>query len=92
MTPKDKAEELIIKYSNFVSAWTHTSKPKERPTARFEGIGMKIGRAKQCALIAIEEIENVGCWVSKEFAEKEGFGPESTEEFWRDVRMELERF
>lgn len=56
MTPKEKAEELLKKYNNYVSAWTSTNKPDENPSARYEGNRMKIGRAKQCALIAVDEM------------------------------------
>lgn len=56
MEPKEKAKELVKKYYNFVSGWTSTNRPDENPSAQFEGEEMRIGRAKQCALIAIEEI------------------------------------
>ena len=56
MEPLEKANELVKKYYNFVSAWTSTNYPGEKPSAQFEGEKMRIGRAKQCALIAIEEI------------------------------------
>ena len=56
MEPKDKAKELVKKYYNYVSGWTSTNRPDEAPSAQYEGEKMKIGRAKQCALIAVEEI------------------------------------
>lgn len=55
--------------------------------------GVKVtdwSQAKDCALICVDEIEGVGCWVAKELAEKYGWGPECTEEFWKDVRTEIE--
>lgn len=57
-TPKDKAEQLVGKYYNFVSGWTSMNKPWEKPSARYEGKAMKVGRAVQCALIAVDEILN----------------------------------
>ena len=82
MTPLEKAKELLDKMNNQVI------KPKDwqkaSDYAKFD--------LKRKVSIVIDEIENVGCWVSKECAEKEGFEPESTEEFWQDVRLELERF
>ncbi len=30
-------------------------------------------------------------WVAKECAEKEGFSPECTEEFWDEVEIELDK-
>lgn len=56
MTPQDKAKELVKQFYNFVSGWTSTNRPDENPSAQYEGEEMKIGRAKQCALIAVDEI------------------------------------
>jgi len=56
MNAQDKAKELVSKYYNYVSAWTVTNLPNEAPEAIYEGKKMKIGRAKQCALIAVDEI------------------------------------
>lgn len=57
-TPKEKAEYLMERYYNFVSGWTTMNKPWEKPSARYEGKSMKIGRAIQCSLIAVDEIMN----------------------------------
>ena len=56
MNAQDKAKELVSKYYNYVSAWTVTNLPNEAPEAIYEGKKMKIGRAKQCALIAVDEM------------------------------------
>jgi hypothetical protein len=56
MEPKDKAKELVKKYYYLVSEWTSTNLPNEIPTAIYEGEEMKIGRAKECAMIAVNEI------------------------------------
>ena len=80
MTPLEKAKELLDKMNNEkigYSVWKKASDYAKKDL-------------KRKVLIVIVEIENVGCWVSKECAEKEGFSIETTEEFWQDVRLELE--
>jgi hypothetical protein len=49
MTPKEKAEELIKKYSNLTI------------TSHIVYFAQVEHFAKQCALIAVEEILNIGC-------------------------------
>ena len=56
MTPEEKAIHLVRQYYCFVSGWTSTNTPDEAPSAQYEGEKMKIGRAKQCALIVVNEI------------------------------------
>ena len=56
MEPRNKAEELFNKYYNFVSGWTTTKVSDIAISANYEGEEMRIGRAKQCALIAVNEI------------------------------------
>ena len=56
MTPKEKAEELFNSYYNYVSGWTSTSRHDEYPSAVYEGQKMRVGRAKECAFIAVDEI------------------------------------
>lgn len=56
MDAKQKAKELIYQHLNYTSSWTTISKPTDvSPQAIFEA-GMKIGRAKQCAIISMEEV------------------------------------
>ena len=57
-TAEEKARELVKQYYNYVSGWTSTNKPDEYPSAQYEGEMMKVGRAKQCALITCDEILN----------------------------------
>jgi transcription elongation factor GreA-like protein len=81
MTAKEKAKELLDKMNNQVvkkDDWDKASEYAKKDLKR------------KC-LIVIDEIENVGCFVGKECATKEGFGVETTEEFWQDVRLEMER-
>ena len=69
MTPKEKAEELVEKFSDL------------------EDGEMYIGKAKQCALIAVDEIIN----------SLENYGKESDElqnmendfRYWQEVKQEL---
>ena len=69
MTPKEKAEELVEKFSDL------------------EDGEMYIGKAKQCTLIAVDEIIN----------SLENYGKESDElqnmendfRYWQEVRQEL---
>ena len=60
---RNKAKELIKEHYNFVSGWTSTNKPDENPSAQYEGEEMKIGRAKQCALITVKQMmEEHSCY------------------------------
>jgi transcription elongation factor GreA-like protein len=81
MNAKEKANELMSRMNGQIITkkdWEKASDYAKKDLKR------KVS-------IVIDEIENVGCWVAKECAEKEGFGIETTEEFWQDVRIELQR-
>jgi hypothetical protein len=67
MTPKEKAEELILKY---LKIKTHKI---------FNGWWHKI-TAKQCALIAVEQIQNL-CWGNNQVGIN----------YWNDVKNEIEK-
>jgi len=83
---RQKAKELIKLYYNFVSGWTSINKPNENPEVRYEGEGMKIGRAKQCALICVGEILNEP---KMKFS---GNGVNDLHyKFWENVKKEIER-
>lgn len=86
MTPKEKAEELIEKYSQYVSGYVGSSM-----LTNTEYPEMIIKSAKNCALICVEEIMEVGCWMSVSLVDKFGITEESTEEFWIEVKRELEK-
>ena len=47
MTPREKAEELVHKYVKLTDNWVYGIKNWEHK--------------KQCALIAVDEILNIGC-------------------------------
>lgn len=55
MTPYDKAVELVRSFNPYVNFWTTISKPHETPQCVAEA-GQRKGRAKQCALICVDQI------------------------------------
>lgn len=59
MTAKEKATELIGKFYDYTSGWSsiRTGNGKE-VDAIYHGEEMKLGRAKQCALITVYELLN----------------------------------
>lgn len=60
---REKAKELIREHYNFVSGWTSINKLAGLPSAQYEGEEMKIGRAKQCALITVKRmLEEHSCY------------------------------
>ncbi len=89
MTPHEKAQELIQKYSNYVSGWTSINKPQQNPAAKYEGSGMKYGRAIQCALIAVNELIDCTHSVDTRPPYYQDIN-ESTTEFWVKVKNELQ--
>ena len=56
MTPKEKAKELVDKYSTYVVMWSG-------------GIEVETQNVKQCALIAVDEILKVAFYASNEIYE-----------------------
>jgi hypothetical protein len=68
MTPKEKAEELVLKYLRMKTAkmfngWWHKQ------------------MAKQCAIIAVDEILKI-TWVDKFLI---------TGDYWQEVKQEIEK-
>ena len=66
MTPKEKAKDLVLQFYEVV-------KNKYPSTS-----GMPL--AKQCALIAVDEIQNL-CWNNNEVGIK----------YWNEVKKEIEK-
>jgi len=64
MTPKEKAKELVALYCQLLSIRDYENKEK----------------AKQCALIAVDEIQNL-CWNNNEVGIK----------YWNEVKQEIEK-
>ena len=74
MTPKEKAQELIEKYE----------KLDIEIGGQYDGyLTMKIHDAKQCALIAVNEIDDAINWHELDTPNKEW-------DFWHDVKIELQ--
>lgn len=90
---KEKAKELIKEYYNFVSGWTSTNRTDEYPSAQYEGELMKIGRAVQCAEIAVKLMLNRTLWVDMEEYKRHpgSWNIEDIEEFWMNVLSELNK-
>jgi hypothetical protein len=71
MTPKDKAEELVNKFHKFTYTAVHAHKTSG-----------EYADAKQCALIAVDEILN--------FINTDAFSY-TNEEYWKEVKQEIEK-
>jgi hypothetical protein len=87
MTDKEKAKELVTKYYDYVSGWTSTNRPDQRPSAQYEGEKMKTGRAIQCALIAVEQIETALTDFGQESDELQNMDSEFR--FWDKVKNSI---
>jgi hypothetical protein len=90
---RKKAKKLVGEYYNYVSGWTSTNKPDEKPNAQYEGEERKIGRAIQCAKIVAQQILDLDVvWYRKRAIGKPDFiRAEMTREFWEDVMKELNK-
>jgi hypothetical protein len=75
MTPQEKAQELINKFS---SGYPIISKMNTR--------NMYISEAKQCALIAVQEII-----LSNPHSNPFNTGVYSTMSYWQEVKKEIEK-
>ena len=75
MTPKEKAKELVDRFSNYVD-YTECDLLNERETM--------LKNAKQCALICIDEItySNFNCLKPSECYQEDNF--------WNEVKQEIE--
>jgi hypothetical protein len=67
MTAKEKAEDLFNKFKEFTEDWDV-----------LDGYVVDIYRAKQCALIAVEEVLGY-------------MGADRGTEFWQEVKIEIEK-
>jgi len=74
MTPKQKAQELIDKYLKA----SFNCKDCDMPYCDMKCTSLNIREAKQCALIAVDEILSVVWYV-----------PVDTE-YWQEVKQEIE--
>ena len=69
MTPKEKAEALVERFRMNVLDW--------------EGCSINGHKAKQCALIAVDEIINTASHVY------DSFWPMNTKDYWQEVKQEI---
>ena len=89
MTPKEKAEELITKYSNQVFTVFDVDR-FDNKTVTYKGV-LVVESAKQCALIAVDEILNSFYNVFDDFvveSSKVG-GYRNMKDYWREVETEI---
>jgi hypothetical protein len=75
MTPKEKAKELVDKYI-----------PHTRVFHEVLGWEDYIDSAKQCALIAIDEIIQA----TKQYSYSVGYGMLTQDKYWQEVKTEIE--
>jgi len=84
MTPKEKAQEIINKFRHYSNGykWTTTVAGKSLVLVDTE---MQVNNAKQCALIAVDEILkaleiDAGNWIKWN----------ETKRYWQEVRNQIE--
>jgi adenylate cyclase class IV len=75
MTPKIKADELVESFYNEFAYMIEFGEPYKA--------------AKQCALIAVDEILNVCPFISIEYAISEGGKESDAQKYWEQVRVEI---
>jgi hypothetical protein len=99
MNAKEKAEELYLKYRNYTNDCSSVNKPHE-PIKYIIELGMKDGRAKQCALIAVDEILKASplnpnevdwddCGGTHQYWYEEQ--REQAEKYWQEVKQEIKK-
>jgi len=86
MTPKGKAIEIIAKYQNIEFLSTNLYEFGEKD---IRNMGYK--RAKQCALIAVDQILDNTIGIGESGVELSGDDIYSDIEFWEAVKQELEK-
>jgi hypothetical protein len=77
MTAKEKAEDLVNKFCEY----SHTDFNPTRGGYQFES---QIKNAKQCALIAVDEIMKAVGWEEMELGV-------DRDNYWREVKTEIEK-
>lgn len=71
MTPKDKAQGLMESFYGIML-------PEENPNIRMD-------RAKQCALLCVDEILSMCEWYERRYKTK------TVPEYWQEVKQEIEK-
>ena len=69
MTPKEKANDLVLRFRRIP------------PSSVYTGVGD--GEAKQCAIIAVDEII--------ESSPEDGQGFDGIKDYWQEVKNEIEK-
>jgi hypothetical protein len=90
MTPKEKAQEIINKFRHYSNGykWTTTVAGKSVVLVDTE---MQVNNAKQCALIAVDEIldaTKTPTWNPDNWNEQTGF---RYNKYWQEVKQEIEK-
>ena len=80
MTPKEKAEELVNKFKEFVNGYVGSSMLTN--TEYYEIILLN---AKQCAIIAVDEILEIEYWQYMES------GGKQEQIYWQEVKQEIKK-
>jgi hypothetical protein len=78
MKEEEKAKELVDKFSKYVSE------------KDFFGDNRELDNAKQCALIAVDEILNTGTLLDENMALISSCDEFQMLEFWQQVKTEIE--
>jgi hypothetical protein len=78
MTPKEKAIELVDRFIDYVNCWDdETADPNYTQAYNY---------AKQCALIAVDEIAKCTKYENQKF-DNDRF----SEDYWQQVKQEIEK-
>ena len=78
MTPKEKAKELVDKFYDTTPNEAFIDEPLVLSTPYSSW-----GQAKQCALIAVDELINTASPVY------DSFWPMNTKDYWQEVKQEI---
>jgi hypothetical protein len=82
MTPKEKAKELVEKYMNL----------EFEIGGQYDGyLSVKLQDAKQCALIAVDEILNNNCGSYTDESNATNNEIYCDEYYWEEVKQEIEK-
>jgi hypothetical protein len=89
MTPKEKADDIMQKcILSHVLAISNTKGKLITPyVSKYAYLIVRKDRAKNCALIAVDEIINI-CLPSSEYG---GVITNATIEYWEEVKQEVEK-
>jgi hypothetical protein len=81
MTPQEKAQELVDKFINA----SFNCKDCDMPFCDTHCTILNLYEAKQCALIAVDEVISIGYW---EYMDS---GSYKENKYWQEVKEEIEK-